>query len=406
MTRKRTAIVVGISLVVLAFLLTAGANRAIEHQKITVVFRYDDYSSRSPTDFETKLIDVFHRHNVPCTFGIIPYVSTGDVHNPHPQEVIALSEEKADILKKAIASRIVEPALHGYSHQAIRDCQTGGCTEFSGLSYRKQMEKIVKGKTLLEDVLDTRITTFIPPWNSYDTNTLRCVEALGFNCISAALEGVSDKGSPLKFLPATCTIPELRQAIDSARRSSDPQPVIVVLFHAFDFIEVDSQGTFTCDDFSGLLPWIASQEDVRVSTISEITQGRDFGAGLFRRNKGCFVASRLLLPVLQRHLGSCYVYLTPHSATHWEIRMWTAVVIFASAVLLTSTAAAFLMGSLLFRMSALLASLCKYCAPALLAILLIYVLHDLTVFYGGLTVLVVTLGICIGVWGSSLKKVR
>jgi len=406
MSQKRTAIIVGILFVVLAFLLATGARRTVEHQKITVVFRYDDYSSRSPTNFEIKLIDAFQRYNIPCTFGIIPYVSTGDGHDPHPQQVMALSEEKAGILKSAVASGIVEPALHGYSHQTIRDCQKGGCTEFSGLSYKKQMEKIVEGKKLLEDRLDTRISTFIPPWNSYDMNTLRCVEELGFNCISANLQGVSEKSSHLKFLPATCTIPELREAIDSARHSSDPQPVIVVLFHTYDFIELGGQGKFAYHDFSDLMAWIASQEDVRVSSISQITQVGNFGANRFRKNKECFMVSRFLPPFLLRHLGSYHVYFSPYSDTNIPIRIWTTAAIFASVTLLVSTVTAFLMGILLFRQFALLASFSKYCAPALLAFLLIYVLHDLTISYRGLTALVVMLGICIGVWASLLKKVR
>jgi peptidoglycan/xylan/chitin deacetylase (PgdA/CDA1 family) len=218
MTKKRVVTIVGILFAVLALLFAARANHAVEHQIITVVFRYDDYSERSPTSLEADLIAAFQEHDIPCTLGIIPYVSTGVEHDPYPQRVMPLSQEKAAILKEAVASGIVEPALHGYSHQTVRDCPRDGrgCTEFVGSSYIDQLAKIGEGKRLLEDKFDARISTFIPPWNSYDENTLRCVEELGFNCLSAASQGVSEKDSSLKFLPATCSISALRQAVRRA----------------------------------------------------------------------------------------------------------------------------------------------------------------------------------------------
>jgi peptidoglycan/xylan/chitin deacetylase (PgdA/CDA1 family) len=343
---------------------------------------------------------------MPCTFGIIPYVAAGDLPDPHPQEVVALSEEKAGTLKRAVASGSVEPALHGYSHQTIRDCRRGGCTEFSGASYHSQMEKMSQGKRLLEDRLGTSISAFVPPWNSYDRNTLRCVEDLGFDSISADLRGVTDSRSSLKFLPATCGVPELRQAIDSARRSSDPEPVIVVLFHAYDFIEFDGRGRFNYHDFARLLAWVASQEDVRARSISEAVQRVEVGADLFRKNKGCYLADRLIPPLLKHHLGFSHVYFSPRSVTNMQIRLWTTAAIFAFLTLLVSAGAAFLTGVFLFRQSALLASSSRYLASALLVLLSAYVLRDSRVFYGGLTALAAMLGICMGVWRASLRKTR
>jgi len=206
-----------------------------------------------------------------------------------------------------MASKTVESALHDYSHQTIRDCSKGGwgCTEFSGLSYQKQMEKINKGKKLLEDELDTKITIFIPPWNSYDINTLRCLEKLGFDCISASLRGPSGKNSHLKFLPVTSTIPKLKQAVNLAKRSSEPYPVIVVLFHAYEFVEISAnRGKFTYQDFSNLLSYIISQKDILVSSMGELSKQNGFGTTQFQENHRLLFLSQLLPPLLLNNLIS------------------------------------------------------------------------------------------------------
>jgi len=274
---KKIVIIFIILLVALILFSIIRTGFVSKQQKITIVFRYDDYSSASSTQFETKLISTFQKYNIPFTIGIIPYITSEDVHspNPSPQKVIPLSEKKAYILKTAMDSGIVEPALHGYCHQTIRDYQkSGGYTEFSGLDYKKQMKKIMEGKKLLEDMLNTKIITFIPPWSTYDTNTLRCLEELNFNCISSSSFGpILKEDSRLKSLPENCSISKLRQTIDSARHSSYPT-IIVVLLHSYTFDE--TRGEITYQDFSKLLSWLTSQKDIHVSTIGQLAQRGSF----------------------------------------------------------------------------------------------------------------------------------
>ncbi len=127
---------------------SSGKSISTEEKQIVVVFRYDDYSSRSNTDMEQGLIDAFRRHGFSCIFGVIPYVCAGDGHDRRPQNVIALTENKAKILRDGIKTGTVEVALHGYSHQNISLINV--YTEFAGLTYDKQLEKIHAGKNYLE----------------------------------------------------------------------------------------------------------------------------------------------------------------------------------------------------------------------------------------------------------------
>ncbi|MCH7558351.1 MAG: DUF2334 domain-containing protein [Planctomycetes bacterium] len=148
-------------LLLCVFPIAAQARSGPKEKQIIVVFRFDDYSSRSSTDMEVKLIAAFQKHNISCTFGVIPYVHVGDSHDASPQDVVPLTPTKANILNNAIKTGTLEVALHGYSHQTNH--KRGGYTEFSGLAYDSQLERITKGKNLLEEMLDTQITIFIPP---------------------------------------------------------------------------------------------------------------------------------------------------------------------------------------------------------------------------------------------------
>ena len=72
----------------------------------------------------------------------------------------------------SVAAGHAEVALHGYSHQLAEGTPL---TEFAGLSYRDQERRITAGKAELERQLGVRVSTFIPPWNSYDIRTVRAL---------------------------------------------------------------------------------------------------------------------------------------------------------------------------------------------------------------------------------------
>jgi len=394
---------IGVLSLLLVPLLPIRFNNKISHKKITVVFRCDDYSSRSPTNFEIKLFNTFRKYNIPCTIGIIPYVASGDVHSLAPQKVIPLSEKKAQILKDAMALGIIEPAIHGYSHQTICRCRDSHnkCTEFSGLSYEKQMEKIEKGKKLLEDELNTKINIFIPPWDNYDKNTLMVLEKAGFNCISADLRGVSDKHLHIKFLPATVSVTKLRQAVKLARRSPDSFPVIVVLFHAFEFSDINKEkGYFTYKDFSQLLAWISTQKDIHTSSMSEIIKENNFDATNFQRNKTYHKITKFL----PHFLSADGVYLSGQYLSPLRIiKMYILALDLFLIMLLISFVFTFLIGILLFKKFPILGKFCPYCTLILLTLALLYVFKDLSISFKGLTLITFILGMHIGVWEASSK---
>ncbi len=44
---------------------------------VTIVFRYDDYSSRNDIMIERRILAAFAKSHMTCTFGVIPFICEG-----------------------------------------------------------------------------------------------------------------------------------------------------------------------------------------------------------------------------------------------------------------------------------------------------------------------------------------
>lgn len=228
------------------------------------MFRYDDYSSRSDPDVERQLFSAFEETGLSCTVGIVPYATPVD-EDPSPQTRTPLTPDKVDVLERALRAGVVDIAQHGWSHQTVLSREQGGWTEFAGLGLDVQVERIAEGKRLLEQALGVVVRIFIPPWNSYDSNTCRALEELSFECISAGRYGTISESSHLRFLPSTCSLSDLPRAVQWARKGRAERSVIVALLHPAD-IRKEGPG---CPDLSSLLLWLRAQGDVQVRTIGQ-----------------------------------------------------------------------------------------------------------------------------------------
>ncbi len=236
------------------------------NKQIHIIFRMDDYSAISDKALELKIIEIFQKKKGRVTFGVIPFVCEGDERDSSTQNLIPLTREKGSILKKKIESGVLDIALHGYSHQVNSSKEP---SEFAGLDYGTQLERLTKGRQALKELTGTFVKIFIPPWNQYDKSTLKALEELHFTTLSAGWKGVAQKGGKINFIPATCGLSDLHNAIDAAKSATD-NPLIVVLFHHYDFIESkDERGAIPLKGFSDLLDWVVSQVDLKVVSLEE-----------------------------------------------------------------------------------------------------------------------------------------
>ena len=254
-------------LVLLGMSLTGYAREKDQGKQVNLVFRYDDYATNSVTEAELQILEAFRKHGIPITFGVIPFKVSGNVEDPSPREFLPLDSIKGEILKKGYEEGILEISMHGYSHQSN---SSDYLSEFANLDLEQQVNRLARGKTYLQDLTGAPVTTFLPPWNTYDGNTLSALETAGFTTLSANKKGLAVKGSGLLYLPVSCELTELKDAIRAARKSSDKQPLVVALLHDYDFLDYNEVlGVITIREFFDLIDWVAAQDDVNVLSIHQ-----------------------------------------------------------------------------------------------------------------------------------------
>ncbi len=308
---------------------------------ITVVFRMDDYSDAISSNVDAEVVAGFERCRLPVVFGVIPYLPSKGSLSDQPDHDQPLSPAKADRLRIIVDAGLLEIAQHGYSHRSVGAGGFSGNSEFSGLSPDVQRVKIMKGKSLLEGLFARPMVSFCPPFNRYDVNTVRMLSAAGFTTLSAGGFCHADESMPLLYLPGTCNITQTVRAIESARLEQDSQPVIVVLFHPYDFLEEDAgRGFIHLADFHAQLAWVAQQPDIRVLTLSQASREiRDLGAKRYRAFYLCHALARLLPEKLRERIYPPEAYWTIHRSHLWAIKLaaWLATLLgigFLSALLI------------------------------------------------------------------------
>ena len=121
-------------------------------------------------------------------------------------------------------------AMHGYKH--IFEC---GHSEFAGLPYEKQLEKIQKGRAILaEHGIETEI--FFAPAHNYDDNTLRALSACGFKYMS---DGLSRK----PYLRYGVTLLPCRSG--GIPRISKKNSHVTAVLHAHEWVREDKKQDWT-----------------------------------------------------------------------------------------------------------------------------------------------------------------
>lgn len=291
----------------------------------------DDYSNSTSSNLDLSVLGCFERYRLPVVFSVIPFTPEKGSLAPQSDGDRPLSSAKADRLRPALRAGWLEIAQHGYSHRSLRLRPLRGDSEFAGLPPAAQRDTMMKGKRLLEERFALRITSFCPPFNRYDVNTVRELAASGFTTLSAGGYCHADASTALRYLPATCTIPQLPLAVDAARHDTDPQPVVVVLFHPYDFVEEDAaRGQLHFSDLDTQLAWAARQGDVRVRTLAQANQDiRDLGASRYRAFFQCHALGRLLPEAMRSWVYPAEAYWTVQGSRLRALRLsaWLAAMV-------------------------------------------------------------------------------
>ena len=149
--------------------LDAGTYRTI------VIFRDDDAQPYYKNEELRAVNRVFASENVPVTLGVIPAPAN---------ETVDPTGEFCTYLRTLDRQHpgLFEFSLHGTTHEETTDFY--GRSEFGGLAYGVQRDRIARGARALESCTGSAPTSFVPPFNTYDESTVAALDVQGIHTIS------------------------------------------------------------------------------------------------------------------------------------------------------------------------------------------------------------------------------
>lgn len=239
---------------------------------ITAAFRLDDPSQISDHQLEKRILDLFNRYGASITFAVIPFQFRNNKYH-------ALTVNGIKHIVQAKQSGIVDIAQHGFAH--IKNIHSTGNknSEFISLSYNDQKEKIIKGKKHLDEIFQYEIKGFVPPFNSFDENTVKILIQQGFSYISAGWDVPEPLLSNISIIPRTCSLKNVQQTLKEAKILGKLSPKIVIVLHHDDFEEYcnadnspDHPSFTNLAKLELLLQLISDDSEIEIKSLNQITE--------------------------------------------------------------------------------------------------------------------------------------
>ena len=161
--------------------------------------RLDDITADMNWEHFDRLREAFDRTGIYPLLGIVP-----DNHDPK----LKPGQERDDFWScmKELGHQGYVLSLHGLHH--VYETQSSGLlrrnpfSEFAGLSFEQQNEKIRNGKTILQQHgIETSV--FMAPGHTFDKNTLRALKNNGFRTVTDGYAENAYRQQGITFYPCT-----------------------------------------------------------------------------------------------------------------------------------------------------------------------------------------------------------
>lgn len=174
-------------------------------------FRLDDITPDMDWDRFYRVKAIFDKYKVKPLIGVVPdnqdpALRCGEYHEDFWEYIVSLEKSGWMI------------AQHGYRH--IYETNHSGilgikkASEFAGLSYDRQYEKLKVGREILQKH-GLNVTIFMAPGHTYDKNTLKALRKLGFSCVTDGYGDVPYYTKGLLFIPCRSSRPKLSGVVDT-----------------------------------------------------------------------------------------------------------------------------------------------------------------------------------------------
>jgi hypothetical protein len=224
-------------------------------------------------------------------------------------------------------------------------------------------------------------------------------------------------------MPFTCDFLHIHNAIESARKLSNHQSVIVVLIRESDllgFNKAPHKPRF--EKFVELIAWLTSQKDIQILSVEQATEViNDLSAHRFLTFNSYLKLSHYLYPLIPpqffNKMFPLGVYLSSKTSEDIKNKIWMFILFFYSSIFIISSTVTFWGGSIIFPRFRFFSSICRYGSLIGLVLLSVYAFIKLNFshykllletslyayrnyYYKFVVLIVVLVGACIGIWIS------
>lgn len=193
-------------------------------------FRLDDITPDMDMNKFHRAYEIFTKAGIKPLIGVVPDCQ---------DELLHYEEKKSDFwnLVQKLQREGWIVAQHGYQHVYVtKDSGILGInsfSEFAGLSYEEQMDKIKKGKKILEEN-GVSSEIFMAPGHTYDENTIRALVQCGFPYVT---DGYTKENVNYKNI---CFIP-CRNEKESAKEGINTICLHANLMKESDFADLEKR---------------------------------------------------------------------------------------------------------------------------------------------------------------------
>ena len=171
-------------------------------RKACCIYRIDDITPGMDWEKFYKFMELFHKYHVVPLIGVVP-------ENIDPALTVGREEAAFwKIIKRLKEDGKIEVAQHGYQHKYTteyiqpfqRICGFKPQSEFYGLSYMLQYEKIKAGKEIFEKN-GISVDIWMAPGHSFDRNTVKALRKLKFRAVTDGIGLFPVKKEGMTFIP-------------------------------------------------------------------------------------------------------------------------------------------------------------------------------------------------------------
>ena len=170
------------------------------------LIRLDDIAPHMDWVRFERLERVFNEFGIQPLLGVIP--DNQDEQLRQFPEFVGDFWERIRLLQ----TRGWEIAQHGFQHLYVtRECGLmgiNGLSEFAGLPYQEQLDKLARGQRLMREH-GLQFETFMAPSHSFDRLTLRALRELGFTTVTDGFALWPSIEHGLIFLPQWLAVPRV-----------------------------------------------------------------------------------------------------------------------------------------------------------------------------------------------------